>query len=378
MIRTFVALRSVNPGFTNPDQVLTLRITIPSAMIADPERTARMHEQVARRLSEIPGVTSVGVSSSITMDGNTDNEPLVVEDFPGRPGQMPAIRRFKWIGPGYFETMGNTIMAGRTLTWADVFNRAQVVIISDNLAREYWKTPSAAIGRRIQPNPKDPWREIVGVVGNERDDGVAQKAPAIVYWPYLMNGFWGDTNYVRRSLAFAIRSARLKSPGFMKEVQQAVWSVNPNLPLASVRTLNDLRAGSMAQTTFMLVILAIAAAVALLLGLVGIYGVIAYIAAQRTREVGIRMALGAQPRDVSGLFMRHGLTLTGIGLAVGIGLSIGLTRLMSAMLFGVSPLDPPTYLVVSASLGAVALLATWLPARRAARVDPVVALRSDA
>jgi putative ABC transport system permease protein len=128
----------------------------------------------------------------------------------------------------------------------------------------------------------------------------------------------------------------------------------------------------------MLVMLAIAAAVALLLGLVGIYGVIAYIAAQRTREVGIRMALGAQPRDVSRLFVRYGLTLTGIGLAVGIGLTIGLTRLMSAMLFGVGPMDPSTYLVVSGSLGAVALLATWLPARRAARLDPVVALRSDA
>ena len=182
---------------------------------------------------------------------------------------------------------------------------------------------------------------------------------------------------MERGVAFVVRSPRTNSPTFMKELQQAVWSANSNLPLSNVRTLDQIRASSMAQTSFALSMLAIAAGVALLLGIVGIYGVIAYIAAQRTREIGIRMALGAQAADVSRLFVRHGLWLTGAGVALGVLAAVGLTRLMSSLLFGVSPMDPMTYAAVSVALGAVALLATYLPARRASRIDPIVALRTD-
>jgi hypothetical protein len=291
---------------------------------------------------------------------------------------MPKMHRYKWIGPGYAETMKNTVVSGRTLTWADIYTRAPVAMISENLARQRWGTPGAAIGRRIRSTPGDSWRQIVGVVGDERDDGVTQPAPTIVYWPLLMDSMFGQKDYVQRSQAYAIRSKRMNSVEFVKDLQKAVWAVNPGLPLANVQTLNDLRAASMAQTSFMLVMLAIAAGVALPLGVVGIYGVIAYIAAQRTREVGIRMALGAQQSQVSGLFVRHGLILTAAGLLVGIGVALALTRLMTAMLFGVGPTDPLTYVLVSIVLGSVALLAAYLPARRASRLDPVVALRSDA
>jgi putative ABC transport system permease protein len=177
-------------------------------------------------------------------------------------------------------------------------------------------------------------------------------------------------------MVYVVRSDRVGSPGFLRELRQAVWSVNPNLPLASVRTLDEIQADSMAQTSFALVMLAIAATVALLLGSVGIYGVIAYIATQRTREIGIRMALGAQTGDVRRLFLRHGLLLTGAGIALGIGVALALTRVMSALLFGVSPTDPMTYVAVAAGLATVALLATYLPARRASRTDPIIALRS--
>ena len=377
MARTFVALRNVNPGYTNPEKVLTFRISVPPGMVPGDEQAARMHGQVAERLQSIPGVEAVGLSSSVTMDGNSSHDPLLFEDFPQAAGQMPLMRRHKWIGPGYFAGMGNRIVAGRDLTWADIYNRTPVALISENLAREYYKSPGDAIGRRVKPSPPDPWREIVGVVGDEHDSGVAVAPPPIVYWPFLLKDFWTQQSVIRRSQSYVVRSARLSSAGFLGEVQRAVWSVNPDLPLADISTLNQLRARSMAQTSFMLVMLGIAAVVALLLGVVGMYGVIAYIAAQRTREVGIRMALGAQRGDVSRLFIRHGLVLTTAGVAAGLGLAFGLTRLLSAQLFGVKAADLPTYAAVSLGLAAIALLATYLPARRASRVDPIVALRTE-
>ena len=178
-------------------------------------------------------------------------------------------------------------------------------------------------------------------------------------------------------MSYAVRSDRIHSPGFLRELEQAVWSVNPNLPLANVQTLDEIRSDSMAQTSFALTMLVIAAAMALLLGVVGLYGVIAYIAAQRTREIGIRMALGAQMGDVRTMFLRHGLWLTTTGIAVGVAVALVLSRVMRALLFGVGATDPVTYVAVSGVLAAVMLLAMYLPARRASRVDPIVALRAD-
>jgi predicted permease len=283
---------------------------------------------------------------------------------------MPPLRRFKSVAPGFFETMGNPLVAGRAITWTDIYQLRPVVIISENLAREYWGTPSNALGKRVR-GFRPTWYEIVGVAGNERDDGLNQPPTPIVYWPLL-----NDT-YRKRTMAYAVRSSRVGSPGFLRELRQAVWSVNARLPLANVLTLEEIQADSMAQTSFAMVMLAIAAGVALLLGLVGIYGVIAYVATQRTREIGIRIALGAQTGDVRWLFLRHGVLLTAAGIAVGIGASLVVTRVTSALLFGVAPMDPATYAVVSVGLAGVALLATWLPARRASRVDPVTALRAD-
>jgi ABC-type antimicrobial peptide transport system permease subunit len=273
--------------------------------------------------------------------------------------------------------MGNPVIAGRAITWADVYAAAPVVMISENLAREFWGDPARAVGRRIRNTPRNPWREIVGVVGDERQEGVTRSAPAIVYWPMILKDFWDMPVFVQRSLVFAIRTSRLGSPGFLSEVQQAVWSVNPNLPLARVRTLREIYNDSMAQTSFTLVILGIAASVTLLLGVVGIYGVIAYVVAQRRREVGIRMALGAAASEVQRLFLRHGLIITAVGLIAGVIASAAVMRLLASLLFGVSPLDPATYAASLVGLGSIALLATWLPARRATLVDPAVALRGE-
>ncbi len=377
MVRTYIALRHVDPGFTRPEQVQTLRIAIPETVMSDPQQVVQAHEQIAHRLRQIPGVQSVGLGSSITMDGTYFNGSILVEAFPETGGRNRRFRRHRFIAPGYFETMGNPVLMGRTITWRDIYEDALVAVVSVQLAREYWADPAQAVGKRIRVSPNQPWREIVGIVGNELDDGLNQSPPAIVYWPMAAKRFL-DQPFVSRTMSYAIRSDRIHSSDFRRELEQAVWSVNPNLPLANVRTLADIRAKSMAQTSFALTMLVIAATTALLLGVIGLYGVIAYISAQRTREIGIRMAFGAQRRDVCRLFVRHGLWLTACGVAIGIGAALGFTRLMSSLVFGVTTTDVLTYVTVSAILGGMASLASYLPARRAARVDPLRALRWDA
>jgi predicted permease len=377
MIRTFSAMRNVPPGFSEPDKVLTLRINVPTALVADPAQVAQTHEQIQRRLAAVPGVASVGSSSSITMDGNDSNDPIFAEGVPTPEGKIPPLRRHKWIGENYFATMGNPVIAGRDMTWADSHNRRPYALLSENLARELFGEPQAAVGRRVRQTPSQPWREVIGVVGNDYDDGVTQTATATVYWPMLQENFWDVPLRSQRSMAYAIRTERLRDPGFLKEVQQAVWSVNPNLPLANVETLREIYDDSMAQTSFMLVILGIASAVTLLLGVIGIYGVIAYVVAQRRREVGIRMALGAAAGEVQTLFVRHGLVITAIGLAIGTAGAAALSRVLAALLFNVSPLDPLTYGAGIVTLAIVAALATWIPARQATRVDPATALRGE-
>ena len=371
MIRTFVAMRQVDPGFTRPEEVQTFVIAIPEGLISDDQHAARTFESVAERLSQVPGVASVGLSSSITMDGEDNGNPLEAEGVPiPKDGRL---RRFKSFAPGYFETMGIRLIAGRSITWSEIHARRPVMVISEPLAREVWGEPARAVGKRVRVccGWDTKWREIVGVTGDERDDGLAQPPTAIVYWPML------NERYPWRTMVYAVRSTRVGTPGFLRELEQAVWTVNPDLPLARAQTVEEIRAHSMAQTSFALVMLGIAASVALLMGVVGIYGVIAYAAAQRTREIGIRMALGAQVADVRNVFLRHGLWLTATGIVIGIGMAMMATRVISTFLFGVGPMDPLTYAAVSGTLAVVALIGTYLPARRATRVDPLVALRAE-
>jgi predicted permease len=373
MIRTAMAMHQVNPGFTRPEELQTFVLAIPASFISDPQQTVRTFEGVAEQLARVPGVTSVGLSSSITMDGEDNGNYAAIEEFPVPEGTMVKLRRFKSIGPGYFETMGNRLVAGRSITWTDIIEQRPVVIISEPLAREYWAEPAKAIGKRLRgSSSQSPWREIIGVSGNERDDGLAQPPTPIVYWPML------NESYRWRTMAFAVRSTRVGTPGFVRELEQAVWSVNPNLPLATVQTVAEIQASSMTQTSFALVMLSIAASVALLIGMVGVYGAVAYSATQRTREIGVRMALGAQVSEVRQMFLRQGLWLTAIGIGIGIAIALMVTRVMSAFLFGVSLVDPLTYVAVACLLAAMTLVATYLPARRASQIDPVVALRAEA
>jgi predicted permease len=377
MIRTFRALTHVSPGFAEPAALQTFRISIPEAEVKESEPVLRMEEAILRKIEEIPGVTSASISTSIPMDGKSSNDPVFAQDRTYAEGQLPPIRRFKFVSPGFPQTLGTALVAGRDVSWNDTYKRIPVAVVSENLAREYWKEPANALGKRIRVATTDDWREVIGVVGDVHDNGMNMEAPASVYWPLLMDRFEGDGTRVRRDVAFAIRSRRAGSEAFLKEVRQAVWSLDANLPLADVHTLDYFYGKSLARTSFTLVMLAVAGAMALLLGTVGIYGVIAYSVAQRTREIGIRMALGAQQQILTGMFVRHGLLLTGVGVACGLCAAIILMRLMSSLLFRVSPVDPLTYAAVSVGLVLTAFLASYLPSRRAAAVDPVEALRAE-
>jgi predicted permease len=377
MIRTFQTLRQVHPGFSRPDELQMLRVSIPETLIADSTRVARTFSDILEKLSAVPGVSAAAFTSSAPMEGFNSNDLVLAEDKVVEPGKLPPLRRFKFISPGYFRALGTPFIAGRDITWSDLFDDRAVAVISENMAREMWGEPAAALGKRIKSAPVDTWREIVGVVGDVYDNGVHEKAATIVYWPAMMVKFWGNERFVSRSLAFVLRSDRAGTEEFLNQIRQGVWSVNGSLPLALVRTLQEVYDRSMARTTFALVMLAIAGAMALVLGIIGIYGVIAYSVSQRTREIGIRMALGVEQRDVRRMFLRHGLVLSAIGVAAGIGVAAAVTRLMTSMLYQVSPLDVPTYTAVSLVLLAAALTASYLPARRAASLNPIEALRMD-
>jgi predicted permease len=377
MIRTFQTLRQVEPGFTRANELQMVRVSIPPTLIEDPSRVARTYSDILEKLSALPGVRAAAFASSAPLEGFNSNDPVVAEDKVYDPGKIPPLRRFKFVSPGYFRTVGTPFITGRDITWTEVFDDRPVAVISENMAREMWGEPAAALGKRIKIAPVDSWREIVGVVGNVHDNGVHEPAPAIVYWPTMMAKFWGNERFASRSLTFVLRSERTGTEAFLTQIRQAVWSVNGSLPLALVRTLQEVYDRSLARTTFALVMLAIAGAMALLLGVIGIYGVIAYSVSQRTREIGIRMALGVEQRDLRRMFLRHGFVLSGIGVVVGIGVAAALMRLMTSMLFEVSPLDVTTYASVSVVLLAAAMLASYVPARRAASLNPVEALRAE-
>lgn len=377
MIRTFLALTNVNPGFARPEQVQTFHIYIPDTEVKEDERVVRFEQEIQDKIAAIPGVESAAIGTKIPMDNGGWHDPIFVEGRTYAEGELPPLLQFKFMSPGFLKTVQIPLVAGRDFMWEDTYQKRAVAIVSENVAREYWPTPNDAIGKRIRVSSKDDWREIVGVTGNVYDDGLNQKPTKAAYWPLMMSNFESDPLSVRRAVAYAIRSPRAGSESLMSAVRQAVWSVDPNLPLAEVHTADYYYRKSLARTSFTLIMLGVAGAMALLLGVVGIYGVIAYSVSQRTREIGIRIALGAQLPTLTGMFVKQGMLLTGIGVAAGLLVSFGVMRLMSSLLFGVNAMDPVTYIAVSCGLAATALLACYVPSLRASGVDPVEALRAE-
>jgi predicted permease len=377
MIRTFQAMRKVEPGFTKPKELQTLTLSILDTHAKEPEQVIRMEQAILDRIAAVPGVQSVSFGQGVPMSGQSSGDPVFAEDKPMAEGKLPQIRRFKFVAPGFFGALGDRLVAGRDYTWNDLYGMRPTAIVSENLARELWGSPQAALGKRIRESPAGPWREVIGVAGDQRDEGVDKAAPTTAFWPIYGVGMWGEKFLTRRTVTYLVRSPRTGSEGFLNEIRQAIWSVNPDLPLASVRTMENLYSRSMARTSFAMTMLAIAGGMSLLLGLIGIYGVISYSVSQRTREIGIRMALGAQQPALTKMFVRHGLQLAAIGVAIGLGAAYLLTKAMSSLLFGISAADPVTYGMVALGLAFAAGLASYLPSRRAAGVDPMEALRAE-
>jgi len=377
MIRTFRNLHHVDPGFSNAGEVETVRIIIPDQQVKEPERVIRMEQAMLDKLQAVNGVTSASITSSVPMGGPEMNNTVFAADktYPG--GTIAPVRRYKSIVPGYFATMGQRMLTGRDLTWSDLYNGGMVAIVSENTARDMWGTPQAALGKRIRPTDKDDWREVVGVVADEHTDGVDKVAPTVVYWPLYAKNFETDAVSVQRYISFVIRTPRAGSLSLRGEIQDALWSVYADLPLAQTDTLEMFYNRSLARTSFTLLLLAIAGGMALLLGLVGLYGMISYAVSQRTREIGIRIALGAPIAQVTLTFVRSGLLLSAIGCGCGLAGALILAPLMKSLLFSVSPSDPLTYVAMSVSLIFTASLASYLSARKAAKVDPVEALRAE-
>jgi predicted permease len=368
MIRSFAALRAVDTAVQDPTHVQTFRVFIPSAKVAEFPRVVRMQNDIADRIAALPGVESVAYASRRPLLGDGPSGPFVFGD-----ATESAETEFRYVSPGFFATLGTPLMAGRDFEWADTYEGRQVAIVSDNIATPKWGSPEAALGKELRRNPGAPASTIVGVVGDIRHHSVDERAPEAVY----LTQSELVAQYASRSVFYFVRSARAGTSAFVEELSGAVWTASPDLPLGSVEPLGAQYEHSMARRSLTLVLLAITSGMALLLGLIGIYAVIAYVLAQRTREIGIRMALGARAGNLKGMLVGHVLALVGGGVLIGVGGALVSTRLMGSLLFGVTALDPATYVAVSATLFVVALLAGYLPARRVTRIDPMQSLRAE-
>jgi putative ABC transport system permease protein len=379
MIRTFQNLRSVEPGFADPATVQTVRLSMQGTGSSGIQRLVSLSEQLLERLAAIRGVTAAAYTERPPLQGSA-SFIVAPEGAAYDNGELPPSRRIMWISPGLLQTLGTPLLAGRDFDWTEVREQRDVVLISAAFARESWGSTEEALGKRVDVGNDGSWQEVVGVVADVYHDGVDRQPPATVYWPareqQLMSGLG---TYLPASVTFVLRSDRTSTEGMLADIRRAVMEVAPDLPIAEVGSLAQIYRDhpSMARSSFSLALLGIAGATALALSIVGIYGVLAYAVTQRRREVGIRVALGAAPRRVQHMFVYRGMVLAGIGIAFGAVAAALLTRSMSSLLFGVTPVDAVTFVAAAAFLALAALLASYIPARRAATIDPMQTLRAE-
>ncbi|MFQ5790946.1 MAG: ABC transporter permease, partial [Acidobacteriota bacterium] len=342
MARSFWELRNVDPGFQK-DGILTLRLSLPRAEYPEPEDAARFYQRLMEALSGLPGVESVGAISNLPMTDGQSNNGVVLEDFPLQPDEIPPVIRTNYAAPGYFETLGIPLHEGRTFERRDHEQQTGAVVVSARFAMQFWPEGSA-VGKRVTPGlPSEDavWYTIVGVVGDVRDDGLEQDPPTMIYFPVIgLGGEYGD--WTVRTMSVAIRGGS-DPASLAAAAREKIWALDSRLPLISIRSGDAIVSASMARTSYTMILLGIAAGVALLLGAIGVYGVISYMVIQRTREIGVRMALGAERSAVSLMVVRQGMSFALIGVTLGVLGALAATRLMTALLFGVSSSDPLTF-----------------------------------
>jgi predicted permease len=375
MVRSFQALRGVDPGFGEPRQAVAFRLALPRAEIPDDDQAIATYEQIIEQIARIPGVSHAGATSGLTMEGRSNQNSFMAEDVPVGAGEGVIGGAYKAIAGDFLGAMGIPLRAGRPISWDDIRNRRPVGLVSETLAREFWGDPALAIGKRIRHSGGDPWREIIGVVGDVRDGGLRSAPRPIAYWPVIVEDFLGFDVWLRRDMAFVVRTEGRDPLTVLPEVRAAVWAVNRNLPLAEVRRLDELVARNMGSESFTLTMLVVAAGVAVLLGTVGVYGVIAYVFAQRTHELGIRAALGASRASILAMVLRQGAVVGLCGAAIGLATAAAAARFLSSLVFGIGTLDAATYAAAALVVIAVTLAASYIPARRATRLDPSDSLR---
>lgn len=375
---SFQRLSAVNPGF-EADHALAFRLNMPAAAYPMTGDAAGTVIAILRAVRTLPGVEEAGVATRLPLDGQpTADSAVFVEDHPLSPGQIPDIDPMVFATPDYFGAMGIPLLAGRMFAAPDPsmdpLHAPREVLVNDALARRYWTT-TTAVGRRIRMNPNDPWSTIVGVVGSTLDGGLEKPAPAIVYNQLVTSAANGKP-WTPRDVAFVIR-VNGHATDMATSARSAVRSIAPALPVYRVLALRSLLADAAARTTFTVLLLGIAAVMALIIGTMGIYGVVTFLVALRTREIGLRLALGAQPGDVRWMIVRRALGDATIGVVVGLAGAVTLTRELSRLLFSVSPTDATSLALASGLLLLTAMAASWLPARRAARLDPAITLRDE-
>jgi putative ABC transport system permease protein len=370
LINSFLHLRNLDPGF-RADHLLTMKVDLSEPRYPDGERRSVFFDEVLRRIRALPGVQSVAVAGNLPFTYNGDSMGIAVEGIPDPPpGQWPDVI-YRAIGPGYFSTMGIPMIRGRDFTDQDKADSKNVVVISEKTARHYWPGEDP-IGKRLKPGATTsdlPWREVIGVVKDVRQNDFIAQPKMQMYFAYRQLKDLGAN-------ALIVRTS-VEPMSLATSIRDAIWAVDKDQPVANVDTMDHIVSEAIARQRFSMLLLGIFAALALVLAAVGIYGVMSYSVAQRTHEIGIRMALGARRADVLKMTVNQGLKLVSIGMMLGLAAASLLTRVLASLLFGISATDPVTFLGISLVLLVVAILASYLPALRATKVDPIIALRAQ-